>query len=139
MARVYATSSQYTEYTGEAAPTDIDVRLARASDFLEARIFRFCLFDVDGDGYPSNALVAEAFAKATCAQVQWGVDVGDITGAAGVGWSKVQLGTARLERSDTVKTGDQSAARQIAPAAWDPLGSSDLTPDILWIGAVMTC
>ena len=139
MARVYATSSQYQEYTGEAAPTDIDVRLARASDFLEARIFRLCRYDVDDTGMPSNSLVAEALAKATCAQVQWGVQVADVTGAAAVGWSEVEIGTARLKRSETVKTGDESPGRQIAPAAWDPLRASDLTPDIFYLGAVASC
>lgn len=139
MARVYATSSQYTEYTGEAAPTDIDVRLRRASAFLDSQIFRLCWYDVDDTGLPTNTLVAAAFANATCAQVEWGVQVGDVTGAAGVGWGTVEIGTAKLSRSVTATTGDEAPGRQIAPAVWDALRSPDLTPDILWVGAVMTC
>ncbi|MET9954213.1 hypothetical protein ABZ135_22055 [Streptomyces sp. NPDC006339] len=139
MARVYATSSQYTEYTGEAAPTDIDVRLRRASKFLDAQVFRLCRYDVDDDGLPTNSLVAAAFAEATCAQVEWGVEVGDVTGAAGVGWGSVEIGTAKLSRSVTATSGDEAPGRQIAPAVWDAVRSSDLTPDILWVGAVTTC
>ncbi|MFF9844616.1 hypothetical protein [Streptomyces sp. NPDC013740] len=139
MARVYATSSQYQEYTGEAPPTDIDVRLRRASALLDAQVFRLCRYDVDDTGLPTNAVVAQAFADATCAQVEWGVQVGDITGAAGVGWDTVKIGTAELGRSGTATSGDEAPGRQIAPAVWDALRSPDLTPDILWIGAVMTC
>lgn len=140
MARVYATSSQYTEFTGEAAPSDIDVRLRRASQFLDSQIFRLCWYDADATtGMPTNALVLEAFANACCAQVEWGVEVGDVTGAAGVGWGSVEIGTAKLSRSVTATTGDEAPGRQVAPAVWDALRSPDLTPDILWIGAVTTC
>lgn len=140
MARVYATASQYTEHTGEAAPTDIDVRLRRASAFLDSQVFRLCYYDADATtGMPTNALVLEAFANACCAQVEWGVQVGDVTGAAGVGWGTVEIGTAKLSRSVTATSGDEAPGRQIAPAVWDALRSPDLTPDILWIGAVMTC
>ncbi|WP_128977282.1 hypothetical protein [Streptomyces roseicoloratus] len=140
MARVYATSSQYQEYTGEAPPTDIDVRLRRASAFLDSQVFRLCVYDTDATtGMPTNALVLEAFANACCAQVEWGVQVGDVTGAAGVGWGTVEIGTAKLSRSVTSTSGDEAPGRQIAPAVWDALRSPDLTPDILWVGAVTTC
>ncbi|MEV8623407.1 hypothetical protein [Streptomyces sp. NPDC051079] len=139
MARVYATPSQYQEFTGDPPPTDIDVRLWRASMFLDSQVFRLCRYDVDEAGLPTNTLVREAFAAATCAQVEWGVAVGDITGAAGVGWGTVKIGTAELGRSVTATTGDEAPGRQVAPAVWDALRSPDLTPDILWIGAVMTC
>lgn len=139
MARVYATASQYTEYTGGVAPTDITVRLRRASRFLDARVFRLCRYDTDDDGLPSNALVAAAFAAAVCAQAEWGIDVGDVTGAAAVGWGTVEIGTAKLTRSVTATSGDEAPGRQIAPAVWDELRAPDLTPDILTIGAVSTC
>ncbi|MFF9910620.1 hypothetical protein [Streptomyces sp. NPDC013457] len=136
MARVYATSVQYATYTGQAAPADIDVRLRRASAFLDAKVLRLCWYEVDEDGLPTNALVAAAFADATCAQVEWGVDIGDINGSAAVGWSEVEIGTAKLGRSETVKTGEESPARQIAPAVWDALYSPDLTPDVFRLGLV---
>ncbi|TXS22618.1 hypothetical protein EAO71_24260 [Streptomyces sp. ms191] len=139
MARIYATSSQYQEYTGQTPPTDIDVRLRRASAFLEAEVLRLCRYDVDDDGMPANALVLAAVADATCAQVEWGVDVGDVTGAAAVGWGTVTIGSATLSRSVTATTGDDAPGRQIAPAVWDALRSPDLTPDVFYLGAVGSC
>ncbi|MFE5628475.1 hypothetical protein [Streptomyces sp. NPDC056543] len=139
MARVYATSSQYEAYTGSTAPADITVRLRRASQFLDAAVFRLCWYEVDEDGLPTNALVATAFADACCAQVEWGVDVGDVTGAAAVGWGDVEIGTVKLRRSVTATSGDDAPGRQIAPAVWDALRSPDLTPDIFGLGRVVSC
>ena len=136
MARIYATSSQYQEYTGQAPPTDIDVRLRRASAFLDAQVFGLCRYDVDDTGLPASTVVAAAFADAVCAQVEWGVDVGDITGAAAVGWGTVTIGSATLSRSVTATTGDDAPGRQIAPAVWDALRSPDLTCDLFMLGAV---
>ncbi|MGW8762367.1 hypothetical protein ACWGN5_07690 [Streptomyces sp. NPDC055815] len=140
MARVYATPDQYVAYTGVSpAPADISVRLRRASVFLDSRVFRLCAYAVDDAGMPTDTLVAAAFADACCAQVEWGVDVGDLTGAAGVGWGSVEIGSAKLSRSVTATSGDEAPGRQIAPAVWDALRSPDLTPDLFLIGAVTTC
>lgn len=139
MARVYATSSQYETYTGVTpAPSDIEVRLRRASQFLDAQVLRLCWYEVDDDGLPTNALVAAAFADAVCAQVEWGVDVGDVTGAAAVGWGTVTIGSATLSRSVTSTTGDEAPGRQIAPAVWDALRSPDLTRDVFLLGLVVS-
>ncbi|MFJ6935692.1 hypothetical protein [Streptomyces sp. NPDC101132] len=137
--RVYATAEQYETYTGAAPPSDIDARLAQASRFLEAQVFRLCLYDADTTtGLPSAALVAAAFADAVCAQAQWGVEVGDTTGAAGAGWGWVEIGSVRLSRSVTAVSGADSAGRQIAPAVWDALRAPDLTPDLLVVGGVVS-
>jgi hypothetical protein len=136
MARIYATLEQYEAYTYSTAPTDIEYRLARASEFLETRVFRLCWYDVDDTGLPSNVLVAAAFSRAVCAQVQWGVEVGDVTGSAGVGYGSVEIGSVKLSRSVTSVSGDDAPGRQIAPAVWDALRGPDLTPDILLVGGV---
>lgn len=139
MARVYATSSQYETYTGQAAPADIAMRLTRASQFLDSHVFRLCWYQADEvTGLPTNALVVAAFADAACAQVQWGLEVGDTTGAAGVGWGAVEIGTVKLSRSVTRVNGDDAPGRQIAPAVWDALRSPDLTPKIFELGMVAT-
>ncbi|MCX5587545.1 hypothetical protein [Streptomyces erythrochromogenes] len=138
MARVYATAEQYETYTGAAAPADIDHRLLRASTFLDAQVFRMCRYDVTDAGLPSNELVAAAFADAVCAQAQWGVEVGDTTGAAGVGWGNVKIGSVQLGRSVTSVSGADAPGRQVAPAVGDALRAPDLTPDILQLGAVST-
>ncbi|MEW1638652.1 hypothetical protein AB0469_31910 [Streptomyces sp. NPDC093801] len=137
MARVYATAEQYETYTGAAAPPDIDARLARASRFLDSQVFRLCTYAADAaSGLPTDQVVAAAFAAAVCAQAEWGVEVGDVTGAAGAGWGSVEIGSVRLSRSVTAVSGADSPGRQVAPAVWDALRSPDLAPDRLRIGMV---
>lgn len=126
MPRIYATAEQYEEYTYAAAPDDIEYRLARASEFLDAQVFRFCSYDTDTAGLPTESAVAAALARATCAQAQWGVDVGDVTGAASAGWGSVKIGSVQLSRSVTAVSGADAPGRQVAPAVWDVLQSSDL-------------
>ncbi|WP_327169563.1 hypothetical protein [Streptomyces subrutilus] len=136
MTRVYASAEQYEAYTYAAAPDDIEYRLDRASEFLDAQVLRLCAYAVDGTGLPTDAAVAAAFSRAVCAQAQWGVEVGDVVGAAGVGYGSVSIGSVNLGRSVTSVSGDDSAARQVAPAVWDALRSPDLTPDRFRLGAV---
>lgn len=139
MARVYADQAAYEAYTGAAAPANIGQLLARASQFLDSRVFRLCVYDTDpSTGMPTHDLVVAAFSDAVCAQVQWWDELGDHTGAAGVGWGNVQIGTARLGRSVTAVSGADSPSRQVAPAVWDALRSPDLTREQLVIGEVTT-
>ncbi|MDV5145932.1 hypothetical protein R1T08_17370 [Streptomyces sp. SBC-4] len=137
MARVYATAAQYEAYTGVSpAPADIGTRLRRASAFLDVQVFRYCVYATDGSGMPTDALVLAAFSDAACAQAEWGIDVGDTTGAAGVGWGSVEIGSVKLSRSVTATAGGDAPGRQVAPAVWDALQAPDLTPDRLMIGVV---
>jgi hypothetical protein len=137
VARIYATSVDYQAFTGQTPPSDITVQLADATRMLEASVFRFCLFDVDEEGYPSNATVRHAFTEAVCAQARWFDDVGDSTGAASAGWGSVSLGSAQLSRSVTSVSGASSPAREVAPAVLDALQAPDLTPDIFLLGVVV--
>ena len=134
--RIYATSAEYEAYTGQTPPSDIDQQLKDASRMLVAEVIRLCWYEVDEDGYPSNATVREAFSDAVCAQVQWWDEIGDSIGAAGVGWGTVKLGSAQMSRSVTATSGAASAAREVAPKAWDALRSDDLTPDVFRLGVV---
>ncbi|WP_247615836.1 hypothetical protein [Streptomyces sp. MK37H] len=136
MARIYATAADFQDYTGQAPPADVDQLLTRATAMLEAQVLRFCWYDVDSDGMPTNPLVLEAIRRAVCAQVQWWGEVGDSIGAAGVGWGSVAIGSVNLGRSVTSVSGADSAARQIAPQVADELQSPDLTPDVFRLGAV---
>lgn len=138
MARIYATSADYLAYTGQAPPADIDARLARASRFLGSDVFRFCGFEVDEDGYPSNTLVAEAFAAAVCAQVQWWDETGDELGTAGR-YASVKLGTLALSRASSSSGGAPESGREVAETAMEALRSEDLTRDIFVLGLVVQC
>jgi hypothetical protein len=135
MARTYATSAQYETYTGQTAPADIVARLARASRFLDSQVFRLCWYEVDGDGYPANTIVAEAFADAVCAQVQWWAETGDELGTAGQ-WSSVSIGSVSLSGSSS-GSGGSSTGRTVAETALEALRSPDLTPDLVRLGEVV--
>lgn len=136
MTRIYATAADYQSFTGQTPPSDITALLADATRMLESSIFRFCLYEADEDGYPSNTVVRQAFREAVCAQARWFDDIGDSTGAAGAGWGSVSLGSAQLSRSVTSVSGASSPAREIAPAVLDVLQAPDLTPDIFLLGVV---
>lgn len=137
--RVYATAEQYEQFTFGPAPADIDGRLTRASMFLDAQVFRTCWYEVTSTGYPANATVAEAFARAVCAQAEWNIDVGDLTGAGAAGWGSVEIGDVKLSRSVTSVSGADSPARQVAPGVGDALRGPDLTPAVFSMGVVTTC
>ncbi|HEX5561804.1 MAG TPA: hypothetical protein VFX52_09185, partial [Nocardioidaceae bacterium] len=119
--RVYATTTDLANYLQAAPPLDSQHMLEGASRMLDARVLRWCRYDVDTDGKPTHPKVAAAIGRAVCAQVAWWDEVGDSRGAAGVGYGNVSIGSVNLGRSVTAVTGEDSAARQIAPQVWDEL------------------
>jgi hypothetical protein len=139
VARNYATSADYQTYTGQTPPADITAWLARASRFMENRVFRLCWYEVDADGYPSNTVVKQAFADAVCAQVQWWDETGDELGTAGR-WSSVKLGSLALSGTGS-SPGNSGAVggREVAETALEALRSPDLTQDIFVLGLVVQC
>lgn len=68
----YATSAQYVTFTGgAAAPTGIDRLLTRASEVIDHAL-RTSIYEVSAStGLPTDAAVIQAFADATCAQVEF--------------------------------------------------------------------
>ncbi|MFC9847791.1 hypothetical protein ACFWFF_01575 [Streptomyces sp. NPDC060223] len=139
MARIYAVSADYQSYTGQTPPADIAARLARASRFVESSVFRLCWYEVDEDGYPSNAAVAEAFAAAVCAQVQWWAETGDELGTAAQ-WGSVKIGSVSLSGPGS-SSGSTAAVggRTVADTVLEALRTPDLTPDIFGLGEVVSC
>ncbi|MCI3240293.1 hypothetical protein [Streptomyces spinosisporus] len=133
--RVYATTTDLANYLRAAPPTGAAGLLADATRMLEARLLAFCRYDVDDDGMPTDEAVAAAIARAVCAQVAWWDEVGDSRGAVGAGYDSVSIGSVSLGRSGTGVSGDDSAARQIAPQVMDELRAPDLH-DKLFIGAL---
>ncbi|WP_394425564.1 hypothetical protein [Streptomyces sp. SGAir0957] len=134
-APVYATVTDLADYLGTAAPDDAERLLASASRMLDARVLAYCRYDVDTAGLPTDPDVAAAISRAVCAQVAWWGEIGDSTGAAGVGYGSVSIGSVSLGRSVTSVSGEDSAARQIAPQVWDELQAPHLHDKIV-IGAV---
>lgn len=138
MARIYATPAEYETYTGTVpAPAGVTKMLADASRTLDSKVFRLCWYEADTvTGMPTNTVVLAAFSEAACAQAEWGDETGDTTGAAGVGYGNVKIGSVQLGRSVTAVSGDDSPGRQIAPKVWDSLRSPDLTRRIFALGWV---
>lgn len=67
----YATAAQLAAFTGVAAPADAARQLLRASEIIDQAL-RTAIYDVDaGTGLPTDAATLQAFADATCAQVEF--------------------------------------------------------------------
>lgn len=133
--RTYATTTDLANYLREAPPLDAAGLLADASTMLDSRVLAYCRYDVDEEGMPSDPDVAKAIGRAVCAQVAWWEEVGDSTGAVGVGYGSAAIGSVNLGRSVTSVSGDDSAARQIAPQVADELRAPHLH-DKLYVGAL---
>lgn len=140
--RAYATTTDLAEYLQAAPPLDAARLLADASHMLDARVLAYCRYDVTDAGLPTDTDVAEAIGRAVCAQVAWWDEVGDSTGAAGAGYGSVSIGSVSLGRTtgsaSASASGEDSAARQIAPQVWDELRAPGLHGR-LWLGAVVSC
>ncbi|EGJ77693.1 hypothetical protein STTU_4904 [Streptomyces sp. Tu6071] len=136
--RVYATTTQLATYLRDVPPPGAVRLLADASRMLDARVLAYCRYDVTPAGLPADPVVAEAIGRAVCAQVAWWGEVGDSTGAAGVGWGSVAIGSVSLGgRAAGAISGDDSAARQLAPQVADELRAPQLAGRF-WLGAVST-
>lgn len=133
--RVYATTTDLANYLQAAPPLDAARLLADASRMLDARVLAYCWYDVDDEGAPTDTDVAKAIGRAVCAQVAWWGEVGDSVGAAGVGYGNVAIGSVNLGRSVTSVSGEDSAARQLAPQVADELRAPHLH-DKLVLGAL---
>lgn len=83
MGRVYATAADYAAYSGQTPPPDIDRRLARASELLDAEVLMTAWYNTDSSGLPTDATVAAAFAQAACAQVEFWAAVGEQVDTSG--------------------------------------------------------
>lgn len=140
--RVYATAADYYDFTGEDQPMttpaegqepqpltekDLNASLRRASSVIDSHT-RHDVYDVDEDGYPTDADIADAFKKATCAQADWFAETQDLTGAIAqegtVAIGSVSLG-ARGRTSGLSGAPDPGASR-IAPEAVELLRNAGL-------------
>lgn len=96
MGRVYATAADYQTYSGQTPPADIDRQLARASELLDSEVLLPAWYDIDANSMPTNAEVIEAFAKATCAQVEFWGEVGEEVDLSGP-IQGARIGTVTLQ------------------------------------------
>jgi hypothetical protein len=133
--RVYATLADYEDYTDgvhEAESVDvINAKLRRASIVIDG-LTRNSRYDLDEDGYPTDADVSEAFKNATCAQMAWWDDTDDVTGAVSQEGT-VSIGSVSIgARGRTAGNGAPAAqASRIAPEAIDILTEAGLISGIV--------
>lgn len=67
----YATAAQLTTFTGAAAPANADRLLLRASEVIDQAL-RTSVYDADATTrLPTDSATLQAFADATCAQVEF--------------------------------------------------------------------
>ncbi|MBT2234758.1 hypothetical protein [Nonomuraea sp. NEAU-A123] len=126
----YATAADYTAYSGQAAPDDIDRRLERASDRIDEMLFA-SIYPTDDAGLPTRPEDVEAMKRATCAQVAWTVAVGDEFGVAAA-FKSVSIGSVRLDRGGS---GDAPPPRY-SPDASSILQRAGLLPGYILDGSV---
>lgn len=138
-ARVYATLAQLINYAAESTtlPTEPEATriLTSASKTIE-RATKSAIYATDGNGYPTDAAVRQAFADATCAQVEWWLETGDETGSAGQ-YQNVSIGSVSLARGSGAVPG-----QQLAPKAATELDGAGVLPGSVvqiqtWEGAII--
>lgn len=144
--RVYATASDYYDFTGDNQPMttpeapaepqpitekDLNARLRRASSVIDSHT-RHARYEVDEDGYATDENTADAFKEATCAQVQWFDESDDITGSQSQDGT-IAIGSVTIGargRSTGGASADAASAR-IAPEAVEILTNAGLMSAII--------
>jgi len=108
MPLVYATAADLEAWLPPAIPMpdDAERQIERASARLR-RVLLTSVYDVNASGLPTDAEVAQAFADATCALVEYRLESGDSGTGAGGGWDSVSAGSVSLSRAtaDPVTSG----------------------------------
>jgi hypothetical protein len=124
LGRVYATTTDYANELEAAPPAGARRLLARASRRIDRALFT-ALYEVDDNGYATDAAVKQTIMRATCAQAEYMVTTGD---TGGVGYTarypKVQIGSLSVDRGAAAAAAN--AADPIAPAALEILAAGGI-------------
>ncbi|WP_432182036.1 hypothetical protein [Streptomyces sp. NBC_00063] len=94
--RVYATTTQLAEFLQDAPPLNAARLLRNASKLLDSDFLQAAWYDTDDVGMPTDPQVADAFADAVCAQVEFWGEVGEETDISGP-LQGVTLGSLSLQ------------------------------------------
>lgn len=120
---IYATETDYVNHTQEYGPDNL-AALLRAASRLVAHATRTAVYAVDGDGYPADPTVRQAFRDAVLEQVDTWVTLG-VNPTAGVAGTNVvassSIGKASITYAASSTAVDATAATLTA-----------LTPDAAW-------
>lgn len=114
MGRQYATPTDLTEWTGDAAPADAAALIRHASALVEGAT-RGARYAVDDGGLPTGPAVVAAFRDATCAQVALWAAAGLDPTTGGIEATSGRVATSKTIRGATVSY-DAAAAAQAKQA-----------------------
>lgn len=133
MARVYATLSDYRDWSGDSTADLSDALLRRASLAIDSNLIG-SFYDVDDDtGLPTKTKVIEALRDATCAQAEWYDEIGDTTGSGAAGqFQSAQLGSASYTRGYTQAGSSAGNSSPLAPGAYEILKVEGMLPSGVW-------
>ncbi|MFF0860902.1 hypothetical protein ACFYUV_04015 [Nonomuraea sp. NPDC003560] len=133
----YATAAEYEDYTGQTPPSDIDLRLARASRLVRSATIA-AVYEVDAEQLPVDGRITTALREATIEQVAAWIEVEETgTGTGGADrWDNVQIGSVHLARgsSQAGAGGGGSATARLAPQALLILQQAGLTGQQVQLG-----
>lgn len=131
--RVYATDQEYADWLGVAtAPDGAASALRRASMTIDQMLLT-SHYQVDDDGLPTDAAVAEALRDATCAQAEYARGTGDSLGVGASQFHSISIGSIQLGRG--YGSAGSSAPGAYSPVAWQILQRAGLTglgPSDIW-------
>jgi hypothetical protein len=97
MTAAYATPADLAAWLGTDAPEDSERLLRRASELLDANVYGAYAVD-SATGLPADPDAAEALRDATCAQVEFWVEVGEAHDLDGGARSQVSIGGLAMQR-----------------------------------------
>lgn len=120
----YATSSDFTSYTGQAATGDTDRQLQRASDQIDDRLIG-AFYATDTTGLPTDVNQIAGLKNATCAQVEYWIATGDELGLSEQ-YQVMSIGSVTLNK------GGKSAAIKPRDPILCPRAIGELRRAALW-------
>ena len=100
MTRIFATPAQWATYRGDDAPPADADRILRSASIEVARLVMNAHFDLDNSTppMPSDPEIVQALQDATCAQADYFLETGDLTGASGQ-FQTLALGSFSVSRN----------------------------------------
>jgi hypothetical protein len=139
---VYATTTDLTNWTGGAAPTNA-TQLLRSASLLVRDATAAAFYDADSTGLPTDTTTKQAFNDATCAQAAFWAANGIDPTAGGLTTTGVlrgkRIGTASLDY-DTAAVSSVAAmnarlasAKQLCPEAVSILRGAQINTYGPWI------